>query len=161
MAYLPDAALALLNDIQVYETYNVARNAVLESGAMTCERWEQTICGYATDCIAEKTGANLDQEYVETTTDACVNTVFADITDECISRGQWDTLLPSDYNPARFAAEACMAELDEDVASDGTCALFTSAPPAICAGAYLTDPSQVETIFSRVIDFADDQGASF
>ena len=98
MAYLPDAgALALLNDIQVYETYNVARNAVLESGAMTCERWEQTICGYATDCIAEKRcepRSGVRRDYHRR---LCKYRVRRQ-PDECISRGQW-TFSPSDYNP--------------------------------------------------------------
>ncbi len=159
---LPDTeALAQLNDIQVYQTFNNARNAVLDSGAAVCERWEETICGYATECIADKTGADLDQEYVDTTTQACIDFVFGNITDECISSGQWDSIIPIDYNPARYSAEECMDKIDEDVAAGGACDLFTSVPPAICAGAYLTDPAQVEAIFTLVIDFSISQGASF
>lgn len=155
---LPDAtALANLNDIQPYKTYNAARNAVIDAGAAVCERWEETICGYATECAAEKTGVDLDQDYIDTTTAACIDYVFGNITDECISSGQWDTIIPLDYNPARYSAEECMDSIDEEVAADGACSLFTSVPPAICAGAYLTDPQQVETIFTLVVDFTDAQ----
>ena len=50
-----------------------------------------------------------------------------------------------------------MDGIDEGVASGGACDLFTSLPPAICAGAYLTDPQQVESIFTLVIEFTDAQ----
>lgn len=155
------ASITELDSIQVYKTFNTARNAVLDSGAAVCERWEETVCGYATECIADKTGVALEQEYIDTTTAACIDYVFGNITDECISSGQWDSVIPVDYNPARYSAEECMDKIDDEVASDGACSLFTSAPPAICAGAYLTDPQQVETIFSLVIDFSVEQGATF
>jgi hypothetical protein len=155
------ASITELNEVQVYKTFNNARNAVLDSGAAVCERWEETICGYTTECIADKTGVDIDQEYMDTTTQACIDAVFGNITDECISSGQWDSIIPIDYNPARYSAEECMDKLDEDAAANGACDIFTSVPPAICAGAYLADPSQVETIFSLVIDFSVSQGASF
>lgn len=152
-ADLPNSVTEL-NDIQVYKTYNVARNAVLDSGAVVCERFEETMCGHMTDCLIEKGGIDVGEEIEQATTDACIESLFGGVTDSCISSGQWDSIIPIDYNPARYSAEQCMDGLDATAASGSSCDVFTGAPPAICAGAWATNPEQVESILSGAISFA-------
>jgi uncharacterized Fe-S cluster protein YjdI len=151
---LPDAsAVTQLQDIQVYNTYNNARNAVLETGAEVCIRFEETFCDYAIECMESKTtdfGDIRDEVYAK-----CLDNVMGNITDECISNERYDSILPVDYNLARYSAEECMDEWDATASSEGACAVYTSTPPAICAGAF-SSAEQVETVLNGVITLAGD-----
>jgi hypothetical protein len=149
-----------LNDIQAYKTYNVARNAVLADGAEICERFEETMCGYMTECLVEKGGIDVGADIEQATTDACIESVFGNITDSCISEGRYDSVIPVDYNPARWGAEECMDDWDETAASSSACDIFTSVPSAKCALAF-TSTDQVETVFNGIISFAGDYGDFF
>lgn len=151
---LPESAVQL-NDVQAYVTYNVARNAVLESGSEVCERFEETVCGYMTDCLIEKGGIDVGEEIEQTTTDACIDRMFGGLTDECITSGRYDSFLPIDYNLARYSAMECMDGWDDTAASGSACDVFTSTPPAVCAGAFTT-ADQVETLLSVAVSFAGD-----
>ncbi len=155
---LPDAsAVVELQDIQVYNTYNNARNAVLETGAEVCIRFEETFCNYAIDCMESKTtdfGDIRDEVYGK-----CLDTVMGNITDSCIEGERYDSILPVDYNLARYSAEECMDSWDDQAASEGACSLFTSTPPTICAGAF-SSAEQVETVITGVVSLAGDYDIS-
>jgi hypothetical protein len=149
---LPSSAVELV-DVQVYSTYNVARNAVMETGSEVCERFEESMCGYMYDCLEDKAGTGVDASTQDTIIDECVDRVFGGITDRCISSGQYDSFLPIDYNLARYSAMECMDDWDETASSDGACAVFTSTPAAICAGAFTT-PEQVTQVVEAAVTFA-------
>lgn len=144
-----------LNDIQVYKTYNVARNAVLSDGAEICERFEETMCGYMTECLVEKGGIDVGADIEQATTDACIENVFGGITDSCISEGRYDSTIPVDYNPARWGAEQCMDDWDSTAESTSACDVFTSTPSAKCALAF-SSAEQAESVFTGLISFAGD-----
>lgn len=149
------ASATELTDVQVYVTYNEARNAVLETGSEVCERFEETVCDYAVDCLEDKGGIDVGDEIRQTAYDQCVERLFGSLTDDCITNGRYDSFLPVDYNVARYSAEECMDGFDETAAADGACAVFSSTPDAICAGAFST-PEQVETLFNGAISFLGD-----
>jgi len=148
-----------LNDIQVYKTYNVARNAVLADGAEICERFEETMCGYMTECLVEKGGIDVGADIEQATTDACIESVFGGITDQCIAEGRYDSTIPVDYNPARWGAEECMDDWDETAASTSACDVFTSTPSAKCALAF-TSVDQANAILEGLVGFAGDYGVT-
>ena len=149
---LPASAVELA-DIEVYSTYNVARNAVMETGSEVCERFEESMCGYMYDCLEDKAGTGVDASTKDTIIDECVERVFGGITDSCISSGRYDSFLPIDYNIARYSAMECMDDWDATAASEGACAVFTTTPAAICAGAFTT-PEQVTQVVEAAVSFA-------
>jgi|GEM_PF-1966500 len=155
---LPESVTEL-NDIQVYKTYNVARNAVIADGAEVCERFEETMCGYMTECLVEKGGIDVGEDIEQTTTDACIESIFGNMTDECIAEGRYDTVIPIDYNPARWGAMECMDEWDATASSGSACDVFTTTPSAKCGLAF-SSVEQAETVFTGLITFAGDYGVS-
>ncbi len=154
------AGAADLMDLQVYSTYNAARNAVMETGSEVCYRFEDTICNYVVECLLDKGGVGIDASTQQTVVDECKDRIMGSTTDSCISGGRYDSMLPIDYNLARYSAMECMDGMDETAASDGACAVFTSLPPTICAGAF-SSPEQVEAVWNGVISFAGDYDVSF
>ena len=155
---LPDSVTEL-NDIEVYKTYNVARNAVLSDGAEICERFEEQMCGYMTECLVEKGGIDVGAEIEQTTTDACIDRMFGNVTDQCIAEGRYDSVIPIDYNPARWGAEQCMDDWDETAAATSACDIFTSTPSAKCALAF-TSADQAGTLITGFVSFAGDYGVT-
>lgn len=154
LASLPDSAVELA-DVQTYQTYNAARNAVLESGSEVCLRFEDTICNNLVDCMIDKGGVGVDNDTRGTVVDACLDTVMKNQTQDCIDGERYDSVLPVDYNVARYSAMECMDGWDETVAAEGSCAIFTSAPDAICSGAF-SSAEQVEQIWTGLFTFAGD-----
>jgi len=154
LSNLPDGAVELM-DVQVYMTYNVARNAVMETGSEVCERFEESMCGYMYDCLEDKAGTGVDASTQDTIIDACVDRVFGGITDTCISSGRYDSFLPIDYNLARYSAMECMDDWDATASSGSACDIFTSTPAAVCAGAFST-PEQATQVIEAAVTFAVD-----
>lgn len=157
----PPAQCAVAGGDTVDETFDAARDAVLEDGAELCQRFTSSFCERVDTCLVSKLG-NIPQVVIDqlgTPYELCVQKLDFR-TQSCADQGLYDPEESlTDVNTARQTARMCL----EDVSEAQCDALLGGDLPPTCAGAFVsTDDAfafgkgmlEVATDFSDAMDSA-------
>jgi len=139
---------------QGQETFSAARDAVTETNDQLCNRFYETFCDAAAECMIEQhLGGDLPDEVIEamggTPSELCLEQV-SEQSQSCID----DTLyLPeedlTDVNTARQGARACLSDFDSITCDQ----LLSGDMPKICAASF-TSTEDATSLASVIFDLA-------
>ena len=108
-------------------TYNAARNAVMQTGAELCDSVVDELCGSMVECLIGDHDITEAEDFLM---DQCAETAFGSFRSQCKENGLYDQTLPLDVNPNRWAVNRCIDGFDEADACNPV------SWPAECAGAF-------------------------
>ena len=109
------------------DTYNAARNAVMQTGAELCESVVDELCGSMVACLIGDHDVSEGEAFLM---EQCTDTAFGAFETQCGETGLYDQTLPIDVNPNRWAVNRCIEGFGDIDACDVT------AWPVECAGAF-------------------------
>ncbi|MEC8193618.1 MAG: hypothetical protein VX944_08820 [Myxococcota bacterium] len=132
------------------DTYNAARNAVMQTGAELCESVVDQMCGSMVACLIGDHDVSEGEAFLM---EQCTDTAFGAFETQCAETGLYDQTLPIDANPNRWAVTRCLDGFETVDACDVT------AWPAECAAAFT--PIDGEDLSGLVTGAATDFLGSF
>jgi hypothetical protein len=152
---IPPVVCAAYNpDLGLIDTYNAARNAVMQTGDELCDEVVSNICSNMVECLigdhADSLG-DLGDDAETFLMDQCTDTAFGAFVTECKDSGLYDQELPLDVNPNRFLVDMCIDGFGESDVNACNPATW----PASCAGAFtpLDGASLFDLVASGSADF--------
>lgn len=132
-------------------TFEEAQSSTVETGAELCQRYADTICRRAEECILGDLGGEIPQAVTDelgTPFDRCVQALAPVFTNDCIESDLYAAEESvTDLNTARQAARDCLVEFDA-VPCDG---LMSGELPETCAASQ-TEPDKLLEIGQVVVD---------
>lgn len=119
-------------------TYDAAQDAVIETGDELCQRFTETFCHRADECILGDFGGQIPQEATDalgTPFDLCVASLAPAFTDDCKAQQLYAQEVDlTDANVPRQAARDCVTNFAAVTCED----LFSGEMPQTCAGSFTT-----------------------
>jgi hypothetical protein len=148
----PVICAAYSADVGLINTYNAARNAVMQTGDELCDEVVDNICSNMVECLLGDHGDALGEEVGDDAEtylmNQCTDTAFGAFVTECKASGLYDQELPVDVNPNRFLVDMCIEGFGEDDVN--ACNPVTW--PLSCTGAFT--PLDGENLWDLVADGA-------
>ncbi|MEZ4241702.1 MAG: hypothetical protein R3F59_37255 [Myxococcota bacterium] len=133
------------------QTFEVAQSSTVESGAELCQRFADTICQRAEECILGDFGGEIPTAVTDqlgTPFDRCVEALAPVFTNDCISNDLYKAEQNvTDVNTARQAARDCLVDFAEVPCGD---LLDQGSLPPQCAASQ-SSPDDLAAIGSAVV----------
>jgi hypothetical protein len=139
-------------------TYDAARDATTETGEELCQRFTETFCGRADECVLGDFSGQIPQEATDalgTPFELCVAKLDPAFTAECKGSdlyAQEEDLTAA--NPPRQAARDCLAGFSSITCED----IFAGSMPKTCAGAFTT-ADQALAVATALVEVSDEFAA--
>lgn len=138
-------------------TFDAARDATVETGDELCQRFTDTFCLRAEECVLGDFGGQIPQEATDqlgTPFEHCVNLLEPAFTGECKSQALYaEEQSLTDANLPRQAARECLRGFDGITCEQ----IFAGTVPQTCAGAFTTEEQAVgfaSALYQLSDDFA-------
>lgn len=140
-------------------TFDAARNATQETGEELCQRFTETFCLKAEECILGDFAGQIPDEAIQalggTPAELCVQRLDPVFTAECLSSDLYGAEQDiTEANPPRQGARECLRDFSELACED----IFSGQMPETCAASFTT--AEEALAFAQVLltlseDFAE------